>query len=395
VLQLEGPALLEAASKATGLTDFGDPGFREGLTVLVRSFKEDAWPTIRPDARPFVAPELVNHLIGRLKVVADRARYPEIADVVIERPFVIVGMGRTGTTLIHTLLAQDPQHIAPPHWAVLQPSPPPRMGGPTSEQLAAAEKELHAFLDRVPQLRIQHSYFVEEGASAFAECGEILKLAFTCQQYGTYYTGLSGYIEWVLGECDHVAGLRFHRQFLQHLLWGRDDHRWVLKGADYAPILAALVEVYPDADLIWTHRDLGEWLSSNISVTAHVQELGGYPIDDLPAYARDRVAYEKRRLCRGMELRDRIGEERFFDLSYHDLMADPLGSVRRVYERFGRAFTSEAEAGVRDWLVRNPQTKHGKHDHSAGRSGLDPDTINRQFAGYRERFGHGFADHRA
>lgn len=386
----DSATLMELARKETGLDDFGDDRLRAPLDALMYSFRHDAWPKMTPESREMAVTVLIGHLTNRQRVIADRKRYPQIAKVAIRNPFIIVGPPRTGSTLLHTLLSQDPESIVPPLWVCDEPSPPPALGEPTPERLESANRKLHDVMGLIPNIYVQHSYLIEEGASSVAECGGgILVHAMTSMLFYFYYP-VDSYRDYVFG-ADHGAALDYHHDFLQHVQWGREDRRWALKGADHMAWLGYLLARYPDANLLWTHRDLSQFLSSIASVMSIGRGVAA-PVsaDARRGVAQEAVELERRKIELAMRTRDAVGEDRFYDVSYHDVMANPVRAVERIYERFGLKLSRRAAENIRDWVARNPQTKHGVHQHAPEDFGLDGETINRQFKDYRERFGYGF-----
>jgi hypothetical protein len=386
----DSAGFMELASKAAGLTDFGDPRLQAPLDALVNSFRKDAWPKMTPGAQAYAVRTLTDNLVGRLKVVEDRKRHPEIAQVEVRRPFIVIGPPRSGSTLLHTMLSLDPEAIATPYWVCLEPSPPPRLGGPSPERLESTQAKLTSFLDLVPQMKVMHSYFVEEGASALGEDGyDIMVMAQTSK--GLYYSyALDSYREYLLS-ADHAAALDFHHGFLQHVGWGSEDKHFALKAADHLVWLRELHARYPDAQLLWTHRDLAEQLSSCASVFIASRSLSG-PVrdEDKPALAADAVELERRIYHHGMQAREALGEDRFFDVNYHEMIADPVKVIAGIYARFGRDVSPAYVDAIEGWVRENPQTKHGVHQHRARDFGIDPETVNRQFKAYTDRYGFGF-----
>jgi len=342
-------------------------------------------------AREVALDYILHHLGTRLQLVADRKTYPEISKQEIRQPFIIVGPPRSGSTLLHTLISQDPDNMAPEHWICLEPSPPVRLGEPSRERLDGAHKRMMALFDLIPDIFVTHPYMIEEGAGALAECGsDILNMVFTCQELWCFY-GSERYRRYLL-DGDHRAALGFHHDFLQHLQWGDQGKRWALKGSDHLLWLGELAAQYPDAMLIWTHRDLAKQLGSLASVQSILGGLSGHPVSSTERKLRGRLAIDHQcvSFLKGMRTRDALGEDRFMDVSYHDVMADPMRTVARIYERFGLKVSDEHATNIRNWLADNSQTKHGAHKHSPEEFGMDADAINRQFNEYVDRFGFGF-----
>lgn len=384
-------ALLDMAAARTGLGDFGDAARQVALEAYAASLRDECWPNMAPRAREQAVGFIIHHLGTRLKLQADRKRYPAIAAQKIERPFIVVGPPRSGSTLLHTLLSLDPGALAPEHWVCLEPCPPSALGEPSAERMEGAEKLMLSLFELIPDVFVTHPYLIEQGSGALAECGsDILNMCFTSQQLWCFYRGES-YRRYLL-EGDHTAALGFHREFLQHLQWGNDDKHWALKGSDHMLWLSELCAEYPDARLVWTHRDLAQQLGSLASVQAILAGIMGKPVSDELRAEVGRMAIEMQRAAfeKGMAARDKAGEGQFIDVSYHDVMHDPVGSVRRIYDHFGSVMSEEHAAAIREWIALNPATKHGVHKHSPEQFGLDAETINRRFSPYVERFGFGF-----
>ena len=384
-------ALMAMARERTGLDDFGDPARRTPLEVFVSSLQAESWERVTPRARAHTVDHIVHLLAIRLQLVADRKKYPEIAQQQIRCPIILVGPPRSGSTLLHTLLNLDPGHLAPEHWVCLEPSPPPALGAPSQDRLDRAEKRMMGLFEEIPDIFVTHPYMIEEGAEALAECGsDILNMCFTSQQLWCFYRNET-YRNYLL-EGDHSAALRHHHEFLQHLQWGTGDKRWTLKGSDHMLWMDELGAQYPDAMLIWTHRDLAQQLGSLANIQAILCGFTGKEVEGEERDAVGRLAIEHQHaaLIKGMQARDRLGEDHFFDVSYHDVMANPVRTVQRIYDRYGLTMSNEHVARIHDWLERNPQAKHGAHKYSTDEFGLQAKAINHRFGDYVERFGFGF-----
>lgn len=387
----DADALMEMAARRTGLSDFGDPARNAGLTAFSAGLAGELWSGLPEAVRAQVVEYAVHMLATRLKLVADRKRHPEIAQQTITRPIIVVGPPRSGSTLLHTLLSLDPEAMAPEHWICLEPSPPPALGPPSPERLEAAERRMMAMFERIPDIFITHPYMIEEGAGALAECGsDILNMVFSCQQLWCLYRAES--FRRYLLEADHTAAVGFHHDFLQHVQWGQAGKHWALKGSDYLLRLEETAAQYPDALLVWTHRDLAQQLGSLANIQAILCGAAGEPLSGEAREAVGRLAIEHQRASfeKGMRARDRIGEERFLDVSYHDVMASPVRTVERIYGRFGRPMSEAHRTAIRTWLEENPQTKHGVHKYATDEFGLNAEATNRQFGAYVERFGFGY-----
>jgi hypothetical protein len=383
--------LMAMASSCTGLNDFGPAARQVPLNAFVTSLQREAWAGMTAPARSLAIDYIVHLLCNRLTLMADRQRHPQIQQEAIRQPMIVVGPPRSGSTLLHKLLSLDTDHLAPEHSLCMEPCPPPALGAPTQERLERAEERMMSLFKTIPNIFITHPYMIEEGAGALAECGSnILNMVFTAQQLWCFYRGES-YRHYLL-EADHTAALRFHREFLQHLQWGTSGKRWALKGSDHMLWLQELVSQYPDAMLIWTHRDLAQQLGSLASIQTILCGLTGNPVSGAERDAVGRLAIEQQRasLVKGMQAREKIGDDRFFDVSYHDMIANPVRTVERIYNRFGLRMKASHGQAISEWLAGNPPTKHGTHKYSSEEFGLEAESINRQFRDYVYRFGFGF-----
>lgn len=385
--------LQQLASERTGFDDFGDVSRDVGLQVYTESLASETWPAMTDRARHLAVEYILHQLENRLQLQADRARYPDIADQTIRAPLIVVGPPRSGSTLLHTLLSLDPDNMAPAHWLCREPCPPPRLGPPSENRLQRADECMTALFSLIPDIFVTHPYMIEEGSGALAECGsDILSMTFTSQQLWCFWGG-EQYRRYLL-EADHTAAMAFHREFLQHAQWGQNHKRWVLKGSDHMLWLTELSRQYPDARLIWTHRDLAQQLGSLASVQSILLGLRGRQVTDDDRRTQGRKAIELQRASveKAMHSRDQIGEERFLDISYHDMMSDHLAIVERIYDWAGLTFSEEHGLRIQQWLAAHHQTKHGVHHHSPEDFGMNGAHVNELFARYRSRFGFGFGE---
>ena len=384
--------LIERARRETGLTDMGAPARNAGLEAFVSSLRNDTWSTMTMRARELAVDFLVHNLSARLRLTADRKAHRSIAEQRIERPLIVVGPPRSGSTLLHTLLSLDPDNMAMEHWICREPSPPPSVAAPSPERLHSAEKRMNDLFGLIPDIFITHPYMIEEGtAGALAECGsDILSIVSTSQQMWCFWGGET-YKRYLL-EADHSAALGFHREFLQHVQYGQNRKRWALKGSDHMLWLSELAALYPDAQLIWTHRDLAQQLGSLASVQSILLGLRGHPVsaEERKAQGRRAIELQHASVEKAMRSREVIGDNRFIDVSFHDMMADPLRTVERIYAASGLTVSNEHARLIGEWIANHPATKHGVHKHSPEEFGMDRDAINERFAAYVERFGFGF-----
>jgi hypothetical protein len=382
-VSLDVDAIVEAAQRHAGSSTLGDTSFLPGLEALIDSIRADVWDGYTPHVRACMGRSLAHLLAGRSAVLASRRQYPPISQVPIEKPVFFIGMGRTGSTLIQTLMAQDPANIAPQMWETIVPAPPPRFGLDTRRRDRVAEI-MTWYLEAMPELLAQHPYFIEDGYRALAECGSICELNFSSIQFFAYF-GVRSYFDWFM-DTSHGEAVAFHRMFLQHLQWGREGRHWMCKAVEHGVLLEELKATYPDALFVWTHRDPYAQTASLASTLAVIRERCG-GLSDPGQLGRDAVRCVKETVDKGMVTRQASPEGMFHDVYFPDLVRDPIGTLRLLYENWGRPLTAEAQLAMQTWLRNNPSDKGGTHKYAGEQFGLSREFVERELAGYLERFG--------
>jgi hypothetical protein len=381
-IRLEPDELLaEASARAGGLTDFGDADFEEPYRIFVRAL--DAEAQLHAVGRLIARSDVVNWLENRLGLASFRKRRPEIAREPVAAPLFITGLPRTGTSILHELLAQDPAHRVPLHWEVRHPCPPP---GAADEEarVARAEQQVQLWNHVVPEYRVMH----ELGAKLPVECIQLTAHSFRSEELMGRHQ-VPSYAAWYAG-CDLAPAYRFHRALLQHLQsGGRRGERWVLKAPSHLPALPTLFSVYADARVVVTHRDPLKILPSVASIlysTAYVRSDAVDPQAMLGWFTGE--------TCRGLldgmtafRASGAVDPRRFHDLRYADLVAKPLDTIGALYDAFGLRLSAAAEARMRAYLDAKPKGKHGAHRYDFAATGLSRDAERERFRSYQERYG--------
>ncbi len=379
LVRLEAPSLIDEARRKARLDDFDEDGFREAFTRVVDSFEHEAGLSLL--GRIAARQDLVRLLTSRLQLVDDRRRHPDIAAEPVRRPLFVTGLPRTGTTLLHGLLAQDPANRAPLHWESVFPSPPERTRHRVQQRIDLAARQLRWFHRLNPDIRRMHAI----GAKLPEECLIITSHSFLSYQFQTSHH-VPSYQTW-LESHDLLACYDWHRRFLQHLQWRGRGERWVLKAPAHIFGLPALFATYPDAGVVFTHRDPIEVAASLASLTTGLRRTFSDEVDP-----RAVGAEMTERWARGIykALRDRDAgcgrPEQFLDVGYAELVRDPIGTVRRLYAHYDMPFTDAAEERMRRFLAANPKDKNGHHDYTLGDFGLDVDVERARYRAYAERF---------
>jgi len=380
-LRLDESTLLAAARRRARCQDLGAPAVHEPLHRLLESLRSEAQLNLMGCIA--AREDLTRMLVNRLQLERDRHLHPEIAGEEIRQPLFITGLPRSGSTLLHSLLARDPASRVPLNWETLHPSPPPeRATYNTDRRCALAEREIRWFHRLQPEFRKIHPV----GARLPEECVVILSHPFLSFQFSSTYF-VPSYQAW-LEQQDLRPAYEFHRRFLQHLQWRCPAERWVLKAPPHWPGLDALFAVYPDARVILTHRDPLEVVPSVASLHFVLRRTFSDAIDPI-AVGPEVSQMLANDIARGMRLLDQSGGPpgRVLDVRYPDLLRDPLGMVRKIYAYFDLPLLPQVEARMRQCLVENPQDKNGRHEYSLEQFGLDADTERQRYRAYCERFG--------
>jgi hypothetical protein len=378
---LDDESMFRRARRDTGLDDFGDDWFRTPLRRLLDAMEnESALTTL---GRITARADIVRLLGNRLRIEDAHRQHPEIGASPISAPIFVVGLPRTGTSILHELLAQDPANRTPMSWEVMHPWPPPeRATCDTDPRIALVDKHLGGVDRLIPGFKTMHPM----GARLPQECVALMQYDFASMVWSTTHR-VPSYQAW-LGEADVRPLYRSHRRQLQYLQWRWPADRWVLKSPGHLWMLDALLAVYPDARIVQTHRDPLTVVASLTSLVGLLRRLASDDVDmhEIGAYWTALLADG---LERSMAARDRadLPSSQIVDMHFRDFIADEVGFVRRIYEHFGLELSAEAEARMRRFLVDNARDKHGRHRYTLRDAGLDVATERRRFARYQERFG--------
>jgi hypothetical protein len=381
LVALDEESLLDAARAATGLDDFGDDGWREPMRLFIRALDEEA--DLHLLGRIMARNEIVRALVNRLEVHATLARHPEILAERVESPVLVVGTGRSGTSILHELLAQDPAHRVARTWELLHPCPPPeRATYATDPRVAAADQEYTFWHLVTPEYQTMH----ENGGDVPNEDPLIDMLQFASDHFmGTY--PVPSYGRW-LARSDPTAVFRAHRQVLQLLQWHCPADRWVLKSPSYLAKLPAFFAEYPDAYVVLTHRDPLKVLPSLVSIMATLRWMHTDTVD-VEAVVKSAVIGTSIAMNLVMQWRadGTLPDDRIVDVRFDDLVGDPWQTMHTTYERIGSALTPETEQRMRAYLDARPRARHGRHDYDFADTGLDLDATRARFAEYQTRYG--------
>jgi hypothetical protein len=375
---LDAGKLLAEAKSRTELSDFGDDTLPERFGIAVDHLKSVGMSEAGQRA---AVDNCLWLLTSRLEFFEDRKRFP-IADEKIVQPLFATGEPRCGTTLLHALLSVDPNGRSLRFWEVMYPSPPPGVTGPDDPRRARADEDWREINKKLDFWLRSHPYndmlgdgLPEDERTWAFDFRVMTPTAWWRVPMGMNVGGLP---------LDSRAQYRLHKAMLQQFQYAQPKKYWVLKGFHNAR-LKELFETYPDAKIIWTHRDPVQVIASRIALTAELMEgLAGYV--DWKAQARQQLAMARTSFQVTMT-EPLVNDPRIHHVRYKDFMADPIGVIRGYYEKYSVPFPPKTETAMRDYLKNNRGDRYGKFVYSTDMIGEDIDTLNREFAPYRERFG--------
>ena len=371
----------EASRQTGGLTDFGAPQFLDGLERFVRSLEDDA--RLNPTGQYIAKNRAMQHTVNRLNYIDDRKTYPAIAAQKIVKPIFIIGLGRTGSTILHDILAQDPASRAPLTWEVTYPSPPPQTATfETDPRIVQTEAGFPPMDFRREKFKAMHPM----GAQLSQECVVLMGDTMSTPLFHNQFR-MPTYQDWVdTADRSHVYD--FHKAQLQHMQSGHKLDRWVLKTGAHMWGLEHLLATYPDARIVFTHRDPVKSLTSYASLTSLVREMGSDHVDKLEV-AQDWNARLKAKLEHGIAVRAAkdYPQAVFYDMKFSEFVRDQFGVVEQIYDAFDLPMSEEGAARMKFFIADNPQGKHGIHRYEPHEYGIDPAVVRAQFRPYIERFG--------
>ena len=355
--------LVTRACERAGLDDFGGDSWREGLTRLVQTV--ESAPGVSDGGRDYVYGQFVDALWNRLRVVDYLKHHPEVAAERIERPLVVLGLPRTGTSLASYLLDQDPNRRSLLTWEAENSVPPASPETLRTDPRCLKKKaELDTLAERLRAANIPMVHWDE--ADGPTECMFVQNQDFKAYLWEAFMP-TSAYADWLL-DADMTSTYGYERSVLQ-MLQSRAPGVWSLKMPSHAVHIETLLSTFPDVRIVWAHRDPFKATASFLRLNYLSRAVLGAQID-----VTDVVSNVLRQLqahvARPLRARQRIGDDRFFDLHYADLMRDPIGVMRSLYEWAGDELTPSTEDAMLTWLQRNPQDRFGVQPYSLDGSGV-------------------------
>jgi len=363
------------------LDDFGAGPFLEPLALFVASLETEAMLT--PFGKLVARERCLGHIVNRLHYVNDRKRFPDIAQQKIEKPIFIIGFPRTGTTILHDILAQDPANRAPMTWEVMFPSPPPQTA--TFETDPRID-QCDAMMPKMDELQTAFKAMHPMGARLSQECVMMMGDAMSTPLFHNQFR-VPSYQRWVDHELEWRPAYDFHKQQLQHLQSQHRLDRWVLKTGAHLWGLERMLETYPDARIVFTHRDPVKSLTSFSSLAALVRSMGSNHVDRAEI-SEDWIE----RLCHVLDRVLTLRTEKNFpsailhDVMFPDFVTNQFAVVEQIYKAFDLPMSEDGARRMKAFIDDNPQGKYGIHRYSPEEFFISPADVRARLRRYIERF---------
>ncbi len=378
--QFSAEVILGEAVRRTGLDDFGPDDFRERFEVQLQSLDED--PYAGPVGRLGAFGDCVRFAANRLRLRDLIRRHPEILDIEIRRPIIIVGLPRSGTTHLLNLISADTRLRSLPYWESLEPVPArgegPGRDGLDPRFIRCRDNYAYAY-GLLPHLRAMHDMPPEH----IHEEIELQAPDFSNYTW-EWIAHVPRWRDYYLAH-DQTPHYGYLKSVLQVLQWQRGPDRWILKSPQHLEQLGPLLSTFPDATVAFTHRDPVSVIASTVTMEAYGSRLRcqRVDLDMIAGYWIDRIERLLRACVRD---RDRVPATQSIDVPFHEFMADDVGMVRRIYARAGLEMTAGVQRLLEDFMRDNPRAKFGRVVYDLQRDfGIDPHELRTRFAFYFER----------
>ena len=368
--------LIANAKRRSSLADFGEGDFSEALSRLLDSCQDEA--RLNLIGKIALKTDVLETLCARLEMERDRQFYPDITHQEIREPLFIVGLPRSGTSVLHRLLGADPEHRSPLMWEVRSPSPPTR--DDEKRRIQRATQSCNFFNWIVPTFRYVHTV----GAEVPQECVSLMTPTFLSDQFDAMYY-VPSYRAWFFRQNLQPA-YEYHRRFLQHLQFRRAGRRWILKAPTHMFAMPALLSVYPDALFVQTHRTPVDAMASVSSLVTILRSAFSDAVDPL-IVGREAIDYWSETMKKFLRERDRLENNRICDIRYDEIRRDPIRAVRRIYEYFGWSLSHEAERRMRALVASQAKRQSANHRYDLSQFGSSAGEVFSVFETYCQRFG--------
>jgi len=360
VVPLDEKSLLETAQRNTGLSNFGDDDWYEPFQVFIKSLEEEA--DLNLMGRIMTRSDLLIYLEARLQVEEQYRLHPEIADEVIQKPLLIMGQGRTGTSALQNLLTADPSNGTLLTWEALFPAPPPEKATyNTDPRIEKAHQLITQWYRVTPELESMHEF----GGAIPTEGIHLQCSSFQSPVWMNFMGQVPSFSAYMRGR-SLLPALEWEKRVLRLLQWKNPRKNWVMKTPVYIYMMPDVLKAYPDACFVWTHRDPIKALASAINMVGTLfWQRSDHPFKSgvLEASVDENVVAAS--LNQAIDWIDEgiVPKEQLCNIHYQDFVNDPVEVVRKIYSYFDIPLTSEGEAAMLEYSIRNAREKRPSHNY--------------------------------
>jgi hypothetical protein len=377
--ELDPDSIEQDAIKEAGASDFGGDSYREPLERLVDSLNTEA--NLSTFGRIAVRKMITSQLVSRIRLQVWTKENPHAAAEEIRRPWIILGLPRTGTSILSILLGLDPMVRPVRQWEAGCVVPPSTLATMNEDpRIAASGKRIEGLHRLNPAMAAMHPM----GAMLAEECIPFMMMDLRCLGVETQAL-VPSYGSW-LQECDMTPAYVQHKKALQALQVGQPTETWSLKTPNHLWALETLHEFYPDSRLIWTHRDPGPVTTSVASLNSTLQSSFTKKVDPI-AVGEDWIGKLQHAVRSGMKYDNRVGDGWCVHVHYSEMMRDPLVTMRKIYNHFDEEPSNLHERRITAWLGEKPKDTHGRHAYDPADFGWSYDGLADTWKEYVERFG--------
>lgn len=384
IVPLDEASLLREAMDNTGLSDFGNDNWIEHFRVLIKAIEGEA--KLNLCGRILTRSDLILYLRARLEINECYKQHPEIENELISEPVFIVGSGRSGTTIFHEALSQDEQFRVVKRWEAMFPCPPPEEDSYLTDSRIEKAHKLITLPERIaPEWKTMHA----QAGDLPVECIEFLYLTFLSEVYYCAFQ-IPSYVDYFRQQ-DISQTFAWHKRILKLLQWKYKKPHWLLKSPTHMPVLPQLFEAYPDAKLIFMHRDQVTAADSVVNVQGTIywwrtdDPWSGNMLDDVMMIEGRVKTWD--RIIDWMK-DGTIPQGQYTNVIYQNFSEDPLPEIEKAYRELGLAMNDSARESIKTYLDNKPKGVFGKHKY---KTGGDNDPVAQQerhaFKRYQKYFG--------
>ncbi|CAN7519188.1 sulfotransferase [Phenylobacterium sp. LjRoot219] len=375
---LDAAAIIAEAEAKVGVADT-DAGVRGNLERLIASLNRD-FPA-SPEGAEMIRTMLQNDTVNRLEGLKWLRDHPEIADEPIAAPVFLMGLPRSGTTYFQYLFDRDRRFRLIRTWESMMPSPPPGFDPASVEARREAWREIQKKRGHFEGFEALHLYD-EDGSD---ECHAFMEQSFGAAGLHNLYR-VPEYFDYLLDELDLAQTYRIHKRQLQLLQWRSEPRPWALKYPNHVIGMNEILQVYPDARFVMTHRDPLQTLASISKMTFNLRGMRAAGPVDMHQVGRDMLHFVSRHIDRIMAFDAQPEGRRVVHVDYYALVADPVGEMRKIHQGLGIGTPDDVAKTVGDWHAANPKNARGRNEYSLEQYGLDASVVAEQFGDYIRRF---------